>query len=161
MWHSLFSLDKSPGVRPIGVDEVLRRIVGKVVMKVIKGDIQESVGSLQVCAGQAGGCEAAIHAMHNIFENEATDAVLLIDAANAFNSINRAVMLENISRICPIVYTYAYNCYAVHARLFVLGGGELRSKEGTTQGDPPSMAFYALGSLPLLWCLTGQDTNVS
>ena len=42
-----------------------------------------------------------------------------------------------------LVFIYAYNCYSVHARLFVLGGAELKSKEGTTQGDPPAMALYA------------------
>ena len=149
----LIPLDKCPGLRPIGVGEVLRRIAGKVFMSVVKGDVQESVGSLQVCAGQAGGCEAAIHAMRSLYENEDTDAVLLIDAANAFNSMNRSAMLKNIERICPAAYIYAYNCYASHARLFVLGGKEIRSMEGTTQGDPPSMAFYAIGLLPLIWCL--------
>ena len=82
--------------------------------------------------------------------------VLLIDAANAFNSINREAMLENVSRICPIAYIYAYNCYSVHARLFVPGGAELKSKEGTTQGDPTSMA---IGSLPFLWLLDQEETG--
>ena len=59
---------------------------------------------------------------------------------------NRAVMLENIRRLCPIAYTYAYNCYAVHARLFVVGGFEIFSKEGTTQGDPPAMPCYGIVS---------------
>ena len=153
----LIPLDKCPGLRPIGIGEVLRRIAGKVFMTVVKGDVQDSVGSLQVCAGQAGGCEAAIHAMRTLYENEETDAVLLIDAANAFNSINRTAMLKNIERICPAAYLYAYNCYAAHARLFVLGGQEIRSMEGTTQGDPPSMAFYAIGLLPLIWCLAEAD----
>ena len=94
-------------------------------MAVAKEDVQTSAGSLQVCAGQAGGCEAAIHGMRTVFEDE-TDAILLIDAANAFNSINRDAMLKNIARICPIAYVYAYNCYSIHARLFVLGGAELK-----------------------------------
>ena len=69
-------------------------------------------------------------------------------------------MLENIRNICAIVYTYSFNCYATQARLFVVGGEELRSKEGTTQGDPPSMAFYAFGTLPLLWCLSNIETPI-
>ena len=69
------------------------------------------------------------------------------------NTMNRSAMLKNIERICPAAYIYAYNCYASHARLFVLGGKEIRSMEGTTQGNPPSMAFYAIGLLPLIWCL--------
>ena len=77
--------------------------------------------------------------MHNIFEEDDCDAVLLVEAANAFNSINGAA---NISRLCPIAYVYAYNCYAPHACLFVVGGKELKSKEATTQGDPVSMGFY-------------------
>lgn len=157
----LIPLDKCPGLRPIGVGEVLRRIAGKVVMGVVKDDIQASAGSIQVCAGQAGGCEAAIHGMRTVFEDEETDAILLIDAANAFNSINREAMLKNISRICPIAFVYAYNCYSVHARLFVLGGTELKSKEGTTQGDPTSMALYALGSLPLIWFLAEHEKEVN
>ena len=157
----LLPLDKCPGLRPIGVGEVLRRIASKVVMSVIKNDVQTSVGSLQVCAGQAGGCEAAIHAMHNIFDDADTEAVLLIDAANAFNSINRSNMLENIRKICPIAYTYAFNCYATHARLCIVGGKSIKSKEGTTQGDPPSMAFYALGLLPLIWGISDAERSDS
>ena len=157
----LIPLDKCPGLRPIGVGEVLRRIAGKAVMAVVKEDVQTSAGSLQVCAGQAGGCEAAIHGMRTVFEDEETDAILLIDAANAFNSINRDAMMKNIGRICPIAYVYAYNCYSVHARLFVLGGAEIKSKEGTTQGDPTSMALYALGSLPLIWFLSQIESEVS
>ena len=46
--------------------------------------------SLQVCAGHKSESEAAINAMREIFEANETDAALLIDASNAFNSLNRA-----------------------------------------------------------------------
>ena len=36
----LIPLDKSPGSPPIGVGEVPQRIVGKVIMKVVKEDLK-------------------------------------------------------------------------------------------------------------------------
>ena len=63
----LIPLDKGmtnegePGVRPIGVGEVLRRIVGKCLMGVIKDDVMEAAGPLQTCTGLKAGIEAAIH----------------------------------------------------------------------------------------------------
>ena len=62
----LIPFDKGDGdVRPIGVGEVIRRIIGKCVTKLTKQDIIEASCSLQVCAGSKSGSEAAIHAMHN------------------------------------------------------------------------------------------------
>ena len=146
----LIPLDKNPGLRPIGVGEVLRRIIGKVIVSVVRNDIISSVGSLQVCAGHEAGCEAAIHAMHTIFEEENTEAVLLVDAANAFNSVNREAFLHNIFVICPAIAIYVKNCYMIPSRMFVIGGFEISSSEGTTQGDPTVMAIYAIAVIPLV-----------
>ena len=65
------------------------------------------------------------------------DAVLLIDASNAFNSLNRASALHNVAVLCPTLAIYVTNTYRAPARHFVTGGKELKSAEGTTQGDPP------------------------
>ena len=118
--NRLIPLNKNPGLRPIGVGEVLRRIAGKVVMFIAKKDVKEAAGSLQVCAGQESGSEAAVHAIYDIFKKDETEAVLLVDAENAFNSINRKAMLHNISIICPIITTFISNCYIKPARLFVV-----------------------------------------
>ena len=88
--------------------------------------------------------------MRSIFDTDDTDAVLLIDASNAFNSLNRAAALHNISVLCPSIATYAINTYRRHARLFVMGGKELLSAEGTTQGDPVAMSLYAVSLQPLI-----------
>ncbi|EDO42709.1 predicted protein [Nematostella vectensis] len=137
-------------VRPIGVGEVLRRIIGKCVTKVLKQDIVESSGSLQVCAGQKSGSEAAVHAVYNLFQHEQTDAVMLVDASNAFNSVNRAAALHNIRVLCPTLAPFFIYPYRLPARLFVAGGKELVSAEGTTQGDPLAMSMYALSLQPLI-----------
>ena len=47
----LIPLDKNPGLRPIGIGEMRRRLAGKIVVSTIREDITESVSSLQVCAG--------------------------------------------------------------------------------------------------------------
>ena len=54
-----------------------------------------SVSSMRVCTELETGCEVAIHAMHTIFEDKNTEAVILVDAANAFDSVNRKVFLNN------------------------------------------------------------------
>ena len=67
----LIPLEKKPtGVRPIGIGEVLHRIIGKAVIAEIKPDLIESAGCLQLCAGQKLGCEAAAHAICEIFQEE-------------------------------------------------------------------------------------------
>ena len=42
----LIPLNKNPGVRPIGIGEVLRQIAGKVVMYVAKKDVKDAAESL-------------------------------------------------------------------------------------------------------------------
>ena len=114
---------------------MMRRIIGKAIIFTIKPHIVKSAEDLQLCAGQRAGCQAAVRAMSEIFKEEETDAVLLVDASNAFNSINRKVMLHNIRYICPAIAVYTYNCYSTASRLFVQGGMEISSAEGTTQGE--------------------------
>lgn len=145
----LIPLDKNPGLRPIGIGEVVRRVVGKAIMSTFRNNVVESVGSLQTCAGHEAGCEASVHAMREIFDEADTEAVLLVDASNAFNVINRQVFLHNIRIICPEIAIYVNNCYSKPSRLFVVGGIEISSAEGTTQGDPIAMAIYATATIPL------------
>ena len=143
------------------VGEVLRRIIGKAIAATIKPDILPSAGSLQLCAGHQSGCEAAVHAMKDIFGEEDTDGVLLIDATNAFNSINREVLLHNIRYICPPMAMYIRNSYNRYSRLFISGGGEIKSVEGTTQGDPLAMAAYGVGITPLFGLIRNETKQVA
>ena len=146
----LVPLNKNPGLRPIGIGEVLRRIIGKAVTAVCRTDIQTAAGGLQLCAGLPGGVEAGIHSMRQIFDDDDTHGLIQVDANNAFNSINRQVLLHNIKFICPEIAIFVRNCYIRPARLFVTGGVEISSEEGSTQGDPVAMPLYAVGITPLL-----------
>ena len=47
----LLPLDKNPGIRPIGIGEVLRRIMGKAFSSFTKNDTLECIGPLQLSVG--------------------------------------------------------------------------------------------------------------
>ena len=155
----LIALNKCPGVRPIGICETPRRIIAKAVLQAIKYDIMEAVGPRQLCAGQIAGIDAAVHGMRSLFSREDTEAVLLVDASNAFNSLNREVALRNIQHLCPSISNILINTYRVPTELFV-DSQVLWSEEGTTQGDPFAMPMYALATIPLIDLLSSiRDTT--
>ena len=68
----------------------------KLLLAFLKKEIKDAAGPLQVCAGHSAGSEAAIHAMSQVFVEEGTNGILLIDEINAFNEMNRSVALHNI-----------------------------------------------------------------
>ena len=105
---------------------------------------------LQLCTGVPSGCEAAVYAMSKLFNDGNIQGVLLIDAANAFNSLNRNVALHNMNYVCPAITTILNNCYRQPTRLIIPGEGEITSQEGTTQGDPLGMAMFALAMVPMI-----------
>ena len=99
--------------------------------------------------------------MRETFEEHDTDAVPLVDASKAFNSSNRRVLLHNIGYICPAMATYFRNCYDTPSRLFINGGKEIASSEGTTQGDPFAMPTYAVGIVSLLSLINESETKMA
>ena len=122
----------------------------------MKPDVIAVAGSLQLCAGQEAGIEAATHVMNQMFMSEETEGVLLVDATNAFNSVNRLALLHNVQIVCPGLATIAANLYRQATPLFV-GNSTVLSAEGTTQGDPLAMPLYALAISPLVSYLTGAS----
>ena len=111
--------------------EVIRRIIARCVTLRLQNKI-------------------AVHAIHSLFQHEETDAVLLVDVSNAFNSLHRAAIFHNIRILWPALAKYAINSYRAPARLFGTGRKELISAEGTTQGDSLSKCMYAVNLQPLI-----------
>ena len=95
--------------RPIGISDTARRIISKAILNIIRE--HDVGGCLQLCAGQISGIEAAVHAVRTLFKKEETEALLLVDASNAFNSLNRQTALLNIQRLCPSLATILINTY--------------------------------------------------
>ena len=81
--------------------------------------------------------------MHEMYKEEHTEAVLLDDAANTFNSVSRKDFLHNIKVVFPSLSTYVQTCYTLPSRLFIIEGTEIKSSDRTTQSDPIAMPIYA------------------
>ena len=126
----MLALDKNPGVRPISIGETSRCIIAKAVLQVVDKDVLDATDCLQLCAGQGAGCEAAVHAMREIF----TEGVLLVNGSNVFNSLNHAALL-NMFQLHPPLATILTNTYHSASHIFI-DGTSLLPQEGTTQGDP-------------------------
>ena len=134
-------MNKNPGVRPIGVGETLCRIMGKTIGWTLKHDIQIAAGPLQVTTGVKSGAEAAIHAMRTIFEDEQCEAVILVDASNAFNALNRNVALNNVQYTCPHFATILINTYRKASRPFYEIKQRFYHKKGQHKGTISQCPF--------------------
>ena len=142
--------DKDPGLKPIGVGEVLRKIAGKVKISVLKNYIINCTGSWQICVAREAGIEEAVHSLNSICNDENNDSVLLVNASNALNFLNHEIFPHSISFICPTIFVFIKICYNCPSRLIILGGKKLKSNESITLGNPVSMAIYGIGVTTLI-----------
>ena len=84
MANRLIPLDKCPGVRPIGVGECIRRVLGKTMSMATGSDVVDICGIDQLASGLKAGIEGVIHAMSDLYEETAGCGwgLLLVDAKN-------------------------------------------------------------------------------
>ena len=123
-------------------------------------DVEDLCGVDQLCSGLRAGIEGAVHAMRELYDEHKEDGwgVLLVDAKNAFNSLNRSAALWNARVQWPRCSRFLFNTYRGYASLFLQGSFEvILSKEGVAQGDPLSMLMYAAAVMPLIKHLTDKN----
>ena len=86
--------------------------------------------------------------------NLSAEGVLLVDATNGFNELNRYCMLWNVRHLWPKGSRLAFNSYR-HFNICVVRKGtgvpffEISGEEGLSQGDPLAMALYGVALTPL------------
>ena len=69
----LISLNKLPGVRPIGIGEAPDRCFEKVMSIVTGEDVMDACGADQLCSGVKSGIEGAVHAIDQTFMQNCDD----------------------------------------------------------------------------------------
>ncbi|CAG9135278.1 unnamed protein product [Plutella xylostella] len=151
---SLCALKKRDGgIRPIAVGSVIRRLVAKLCCRALGQALASELQPHQLGFGVPLGSEAAIHATRSFAMSEArrNDIIVKVDVRNAFNSIERDVILSKVKSSAPNLYPFVHQCYSSPSNLFY-GVNLIESQVGVQQGDP-------LG--PLLFSLAVQDVIAS
>ena len=146
----IIALPKKPtGVRPIAIGETLRRIVAKCLVARFQPEAVEKLTPVQLGVGVSGAAEVIVH--HFTYwrrgitpdNTDNSEAVLLVDFSNAFNTLDRGVMLSAIKKVCPQFFNYAVFCYGAPTAL-VGDGFSLWSARGTQQGDACGPLFFSV-----------------
>jgi hypothetical protein len=155
----MIALDKNPGVRPIGIGNIVRRFISKVCLALTGDEAMEACGVKQLASGVSAGIDAAVHALRDKWEQYDMDddfGILKIDAENGFNEMVRLHLLWTIRHRWPRAYKFLYNCYSHGTELRILPLDYrdtveiIISKSGIIQGDPIAMKAYAVGTVPII-----------
>ena len=154
------SLKKNGGVRPIAVGEVLHRLTPSLKMSHVS---YPSSGygilippSTWCCI--PGGSESIIHVVNLHLSSNIPSSdkpTLLIDFANALNSIDRSLMFSSIRQRLPSLSAWFESCYG-SAPIFYYKDRSLASCSGVQQGDPLSPLGFALTLQPLIELLSSS-----
>ena len=142
---------KDGGVRPISVGCTLRRLAAKLCMAKIKDDCKVKFLPHQLGVGVPSGAESSIHSCRKyVKNNHSSPKVLLkVDFKNAFNTIRRDVVLNNLKSNYPKLYPFVWQCYSLESNLY-FGSDIIISATGVQQGDAIGGLLFALGINPLI-----------
>ncbi|GKD74403.1 putative reverse transcriptase domain-containing protein [Tanacetum coccineum] len=150
------------GIRPIDVGTIWRHLVSKLSAAIIGHSLDGYLNDMQFGVGVSGGGEAILHVVNRLIEDRGDDvglSMLLVDFKNAFNLVDKEVMLQEVRIRCPAISRWVEFCYSSPARLYY-GEHTLRSYQGVQQGDPLGPLLFALVLHPLV-CKIRDSFNLS
>ena len=133
------------GGGPSNAIKRVRCLLTKAYCSKVRARISQGISGTQLGVLN-GGYEIGIHSMRALAAKAKTngDAILLLDFANAFNSVYRSLLNSLTARLCPELANLAWWLHRLEPRLLTSSGETVRSSSGTQQGCRLSNPLFAL-----------------
>ena len=146
----LIALGKPNGkIRPLAVADALVRIVQRLWNGLYRESVSKNLAPLQFGITRKSGCELIAHAVRcytTACRGNDLVGVLQLDISNAFNSISRMAVYNEVVRQMPLVAPLFRCMYGSAFSLIDSLGNKICSATlGVRQGDPLSAAFFSFG----------------
>jgi hypothetical protein len=148
---------KDGGIRPIAIGNIFRRLAAKIGCYKLQSDLHSYLTPNQLGVATKLGCESCIHSVRTYVHNpENVGKILLkIDFSNAFNSIERDSMLQQVKDKTPSLFPFLNQCYREPSHLF-FGNYIIPSVVGCQQGDPCGPMAFSLTVHPIVESITTE-----
>ena len=102
---------KDNSLRPIAIGNLLRRVVAKCFSTALAQKAETLFAPNQLGVGVRGGAEAIAHAVSEAVKVHPSSWVLQADLVNAYNSVDRGVVLEEVATHFPECFAWVKSCY--------------------------------------------------
>jgi Reverse transcriptase (RNA-dependent DNA polymerase) len=163
--NKLLALQKGEKIRPICCSDPWLRNAGSSVVASLKVEINEVMEPIQLGVGVSGGVEIVVHAAQMFFEGmqeHANNVIVALDCKNAFNSVDRYAIRDEIEIHFPDMLPHYDWTYGNRSKLYDSTGRFLFYSEcGVRQGDSLAALWFALATLPILKQAAKDFPNVT
>ena len=140
---------KDSSLRPIAIGNLLRRVVAKCFSSALSSKAAALFAPNQLGVGVRGGAEAIKHAVSEAVKVHPSSWVLQVDLVNAYNGVDRGMVLEEVAAHFPECLAWAETCYGSSSWL-KFGESTITSATGLHQGDPLAGLIFCLVLKPVV-----------